>query len=98
MGLTKRQDQIVAILRDRGRSPIAELAGQLDVPEETVRRDISVLEELELVHRYNGRAPRFSAPQARERRTSTVSSQRNGSRARPSSASRRGRPSSSIRA
>jgi DeoR/GlpR family transcriptional regulator of sugar metabolism len=52
MGLTKRQGQMLEILRERKRSSVAELARQVDAPDELVLRDLARLDDLGMVHRY----------------------------------------------
>jgi len=51
---SKRQSQILQRVRLRGACRIGELAGELDVSDETVRRDIQPLAERGLVHRVHG--------------------------------------------
>jgi DeoR/GlpR family transcriptional regulator of sugar metabolism len=55
----QRRESILALLRERGRVYSAELSQQLDVSEDTVRRDLLVLaEEGHLVRTHGGAVPR----------------------------------------
>ena len=50
----KRHERIIALVRENGFMPIEELARQLDVTPQTVRRDINLLCEERLLRRYHG--------------------------------------------
>jgi DeoR family fructose operon transcriptional repressor len=52
----ERQQAMTHLVRDRGRISVVELAQQYKVTTETVRRDLSVLEDLNLVRRVHGGA------------------------------------------
>ncbi len=52
----ERHQAIAALVADRGRLSVAELAGHFDVTTETVRRDLSALERAGLVRRVHGGA------------------------------------------
>jgi DeoR family fructose operon transcriptional repressor len=52
----ERQEAIAAMVISRGRASVAELAKAYDVTTETVRRDLSVLEDRNLVRRVHGGA------------------------------------------
>ena len=52
----KRHERIIALVRENGFMPIEELARQLDVTPQTVRRDINLLCEERLLRRYHGGA------------------------------------------
>jgi DeoR family fructose operon transcriptional repressor len=52
----ERQQAMTQLVRQRGRISVVELAQQYDVTTETVRRDLSVLEERNLVRRVHGGA------------------------------------------
>jgi DeoR family fructose operon transcriptional repressor len=57
----ERQQAMARAVATRGRMSVAELASDYDVTTETVRRDLSVLEELGLVRRVHGGAVPASA-------------------------------------
>lgn len=52
----ERQQAIASVVSRDGRASVTELALELDVTTETVRRDLSALERLGLVHRVHGGA------------------------------------------
>jgi DeoR family fructose operon transcriptional repressor len=52
----ERQQAMTQLVRERGRISVVELAQQYDVTTETVRRDLSVLEDRNLVRRVHGGA------------------------------------------
>jgi DeoR family fructose operon transcriptional repressor len=52
----ERQQAMTQLVRERGRISVVELAHQYDVTTETVRRDLSVLEDRNLVRRVHGGA------------------------------------------
>ena len=52
----ERQQAMAQLVSRRGRLSVTELAEQYDVTTETVRRDLSVLERMGLVHRVHGGA------------------------------------------
>ncbi|EYR64700.1 D-beta-D-heptose 1-phosphate adenosyltransferase [Actinotalea ferrariae CF5-4] len=56
MYATERQQQILDVARANGRVEVKDLADQLDVTPETVRRDLTVLERHGLVRRVHGGA------------------------------------------
>jgi len=56
MLMAQRQDQIVALLRDKGAAELDELASRLSVSASTVRRDLEALERKGLVERTHGGA------------------------------------------
>lgn len=56
MYATERQQQILEVARAHGRVEVKDLAEQLEVTPETVRRDLSVLERHGLVRRVHGGA------------------------------------------
>ena len=53
---TERQQEILTKARQDGRVEVRELAERLDVTPETVRRDLTALERLGLLHRVHGGA------------------------------------------
>ncbi len=56
MYAAERQQAMTQLVRERGRISVVELAQQYDVTTETVRRDLSVLEDRNLVRRVHGGA------------------------------------------
>jgi DeoR family transcriptional regulator, fructose operon transcriptional repressor len=52
----ERQQAMTQLVRERGRISVVELSQRYDVTTETVRRDLSVLEDLNLVRRVHGGA------------------------------------------
>ena len=56
MYAAERQQAMTQLVRERGRISVVELAHQYDVTTETVRRDLSVLEDRNLVRRVHGGA------------------------------------------
>ncbi|MDT0166108.1 DeoR/GlpR family DNA-binding transcription regulator [Actinotalea sp. AC32] len=56
MYATERQQQMLGLAREAGRVEVKDLAEQLDVTPETVRRDLTQLERLGLVRRVHGGA------------------------------------------
>lgn len=56
MYATERQQQILGLAREHGRVEVKDLAEQLDVTPETVRRDLTSLERLGLLRRVHGGA------------------------------------------
>lgn len=60
MGLTDRQERILAILQDRERLSVRELTDILYVSDMTVRRDLAVLQRQGFLQRYHGGALRNS--------------------------------------
>src|SRR3546814_9132811 len=54
--LNQRQEQIIALVRERGFVAIEALADHFDVTPQTIRRDINQLCDLGLLRRYHGRA------------------------------------------
>ncbi|NMR19576.1 DeoR/GlpR family DNA-binding transcription regulator [Cellulomonas fimi] len=70
----ERQDRIADVVADRGRVTVAELAAELDVTPETVRRDLDTLEGVRRLRRVHGGAVAMhrvslSEPSLLERRT-----------------------------
>ncbi len=56
MYAAERQQAIIQLVRERGRISVVELADRYEVTTETVRRDLSVLEDRHLVRRVHGGA------------------------------------------
>src|SRR3546814_11251239 len=54
--LNQRQEQIIALVRERGFVAIEALADHFDVTPQTIRRDINQLCDLGLLRRYHGGA------------------------------------------
>jgi DeoR family fructose operon transcriptional repressor len=52
----ERQQEMTQLVRERGRISVVELAERYDVTTETVRRDLSALEDLHLIRRVHGGA------------------------------------------
>ncbi len=53
---SQRRQEIVAIIRQRGRATVDELAERLDISRETIRRDLTRLAQSGLVHKFHGGA------------------------------------------
>ena len=56
MYAAERQQAIIQLVRERGRISVVELADRYDVTTETVRRDLSALEDRHLIRRVHGGA------------------------------------------
>ena len=56
MYAAERQQEMTQLVRERGRISVVELAERYDVTTETVRRDLSVLEDRHLIRRVHGGA------------------------------------------
>ena len=56
MGQLSRQDNIVAIVKEKGYVTIDELASQFAVTPQTIRRDINELAKADLIRRHHGGA------------------------------------------
>lgn len=54
--LSKRQNEIIEIVKDKGFAPIEDLAKHFDVTPQTIRRDINKLCDLNVLTRYHGGA------------------------------------------
>ena len=52
----ERQNEILSLLKSRGRVAVSQLSAQLDVSEVTIRRDLHQMAELNLLHRVHGGA------------------------------------------
>lgn len=76
MALTWRQQKILSALEARSKAAITELAGQFDVSDETIRRDVKILSAEGLVEKFHGGVrlplPRTEAPFERRLREATV--------------------------
>jgi DeoR family fructose operon transcriptional repressor len=61
---TKRQQKIFSLLEEQGSATVTELAAAFDVSENTIRNDLDVLAEQDLVERTHGGAmlPQFQLP------------------------------------
>jgi DeoR/GlpR family transcriptional regulator of sugar metabolism len=54
--MTKRQEQILEILRENKRSSVAEISKAFNLTEASIRTDLTQLEDAGLIHRYHGGA------------------------------------------
>jgi DeoR family transcriptional regulator, fructose operon transcriptional repressor len=52
----ERRQEIATLIQERGRSDVTELAGRFDVTPETIRRDLTELEQRRLLRRVHGGA------------------------------------------
>lgn len=58
--LIPRQEKVLELVNASGHQSISDLASQLEVSEQTIRRDIKRLDELKLLHRLHGGASALS--------------------------------------
>ena len=69
MSLSRRQEQILALLKARGKAAITFLAEEFEVSDETIRRDLKILSADGLVEKFHGGGrlsiPRTEPPFAR---------------------------------
>jgi DeoR/GlpR family transcriptional regulator of sugar metabolism len=65
--MTKRQNQILEILRENKRFSVAEISKLFNLTEASIRTDLTQLEDAGLIHRYHGGA-RIVAPSSFETR------------------------------
>ena len=56
MYAVERRQEIATLIEERGRGDVAELAGRFDVTPETIRRDLTELEQRRLLRRVHGGA------------------------------------------
>ncbi len=56
LDINQRQDQVLALVRERGFATIEMLADKFGVSQQTVRRDIIFLDERNLLTRHHGGA------------------------------------------
>jgi DeoR family glycerol-3-phosphate regulon repressor len=55
-GFSRRQNDIIALLRESGRVTVEELAAQFDVSPQTIRRDLNEMSEARVITRVHGGA------------------------------------------
>lgn len=63
---TQRQQAIVALVKEHGRAEVSDLAERFKVTTETIRRDLSELQEAEVLRRVHGGAVPWTLPSSFE--------------------------------